>query len=177
MLASLNGGVVNHYEGGHTIMSDKKRRNRGSNQAIAKYTQDITKAEKGLSHRKLKARALCTHTKEPFVPALAFREEGGKPIWICKICGERVDLNRISDEKLQEAINTVSNACSIVKLMSNDSEKDKKLIEEVIADIQLKVNAYLMLAYKTALTNGTKQNRRRNGNNRRSGGVDFVDLR
>lgn len=143
----------------------KKQKWRGNSQ-IAKYTEQIATAEKGLSHRKLKARALCTHTKEPFTPALSYREENGKVVWVCKICGEKIDLNRISDEKLNEAINTINQACNTIKMMSSDSDKDKRLVEEVIADLQLKANAYLAQAYKAALNSSAKQNNRKNRQNR-----------
>ena len=120
------------------------------NRAIAKFNERVVVAEKQLNHRRLRAKALCTHTKRPMEPALAYKEENGQLKWICKICGENVDLTRIPDDELKKAIATVSQAC--------------KIIETVIADIQLKVNAYLYDAYKGALNMSKKAG---NQNNRR----------
>jgi RNase P subunit RPR2 len=143
----------------------KKRNSRGDNQAISKYVEKIATIEKGLSHRHLRARALCTHTKEPMNPALSFREdaEAGKMIWTCRICGQKIDLTRISDAKLEDAIATINQACDLIKIMSTGNEKDTKLVEEVIADIQMKTNAYLMEAYKAALNSSNKRSNRSNG--------------
>lgn len=151
-------------------MSDKKRKFRNGNNNIAKYYQEISGAEKVIGHRKLKARALCTHTKAPLVPDLSARDEGGKLVWYCRICGEKVDLNRISDDKLNDAIDTVCQACNTIKMMSGTSEKDRKICEEVAADVQLKLHAYLLQAYKSSLNNGGKQNKQ----NRRRSGINWV---
>lgn len=145
----------------------KKHKFGDNNRAIAKYTTELAEAEKSISHRKLRAKALCTHTKEPMVPNLSYKQENGKVVWACRTCGEIIDLARISDEDLKKAIETVSQACNMVKLMSNGSENDRRIIETVIADIQLKVRAYLYNAYKAALNTSQKQRNRR-GDRRRS---------
>ena len=134
------------------------------NRAIAKFNERVVVAEKQLNHRRLRAKALCTHTKRPMEPALAYKEENGQLKWICKICGENVDLTRIPDEELKKAIATVSQACNLIKIMSRGTEREQKIIETVIADIQLKVNAYLYDAYKGALNMSKKAG---NQNNRR----------
>jgi len=150
----------------------KKFKKRGDNQNIVKANEQLSTVEKKIGHRKLKIRAMCTHTKSPMEPALTYREEGGKIVWICKLCGDKVDLNRIPEDKLKEAINTVNQACNLVKLMSNDGERDRRLVEEIISDIQLKLNAYLVPAYNGALNSSAKQNNRRNRRNR-NGGVTW----
>lgn len=144
-----------------------------NNRAIAKYTNELAEAEKTISHRKLRVKALCTHTKEPRVPNLTYREDNGKLLWVCRTCGEVIDLTRITDDDLKKAIATVSQACNMVKLMSNGSDNDRRIVETVIADIQLKINAYLFNAYKTALNTSQKQKNRRNRDGRRGGAVTW----
>lgn len=144
-----------------------RRKYRGDNSNIVKYNEQLTKHEKGVQQRRLKMRALCTHTIEPFTPALVYKDKGaGKVEWVCKLCGERVDLTKIQDDSLRTAIDTVSQACNLIKIMSNGSEKDRRVIDTVVADIQLKVNAFLMPLYKTALNSTNKQAQRRNSKNR-----------
>lgn len=144
----------------------KKHRFGDSNKAIAKYSAELNEAEKSISHRRLRAKALCTHTKEPTVPDLTPRREGNKMTWVCRTCGKVVNLTRISDEDLKAAIETVDQACDMIKLMSQGKESDQKLVESVIADIQLKINAYLFNAYKSALNTSQKKGGDRNGNRR-----------
>lgn len=144
----------------------KRHKYGDNNRAIAKFTSDIAEAEKTISHRKLRAKALCTHTKDPTVPNLVYKnEDGGKVMWVCRACGEVVDLTRISDEDLKKAIYTISQACNMVKIMSTDSEQDRRIVETVIADVQLKVNAYIFNAYKSALNSSQKKSNRK-GNRR-----------
>jgi RNase P subunit RPR2 len=143
---------------------------RSGNRDVVKYMDAIGKNEKATQHRKLKARAICTHTKAPFDPALQFRKDDRDPnkvTWVCRICGEPVDLRRLEDAELDKAIETVAQACNLVKLFASDSESDQKLVSEYISDIQFKTRAVLKQAYKTALnSSGRQQNR--NQNRRRS---------
>ena len=150
----------------------KNSKYRDNNRAIAKFTSNIAEAEKTISHRKLRAKALCTHTKDPMVPNLVPKDENGKVLWVCRTCGEIVDLTRITDDDLKKAIYTLSQACNMIKIMSTGSENDRRIVETVIADVQLKANAYIFNAYKSALNSSQKKNNRRNGN-RRSRGVTW----
>lgn len=144
-------------------MSKKYRGNRD----VVKYMDAIGKNEKSNQHRKLKARAICTHTKAPFDPALQFRKDDRDPnkvTWVCRFCGEPVDLRRLDDAELDKAIETVAQACNLVKLFTSDSEADQRLVSDYIADIQFKTRAVLKQAYKSALSSsGRQQNRNRSG--------------
>ena len=51
--------------------------------------------------------------------------------------------------------------------------KNRELIEKVIADVQLKVNAYLIPAYRAALQTSAKRHLRNNRGNRRRGGMEW----
>lgn len=144
----------------------KKYRNNMSN-ALTKYREKLGEARRKLEHSGLRARALCTHTSEPGVPNLAFKkDQNGKVYWVCRICDERVDLNRISDDELKHAISVVNQACNMIKIMSRGTEYDQRMNEKVISDIQLKINAYLFSAYKGAVAASANQKNRQNGTRR-----------
>lgn len=145
------------------------RHYRNDNSDIAKYAEGLVKVEKAVAHKKLRARAMCTHTKDLFTPNLGYRDEGnGKIVWFCKTCGEEVDLNRLSDEQLKNLVHGINQACDLIKLMSTGSEKDRKITTDIVAEIQLKVNAYLIPLYKTALNNSGKQTSRRQRQGRKA---------
>lgn len=149
-------------------MSKKHNRYTDNNQGIAKYTSQLNEAEKSISQRRQRARALCTHTKRPRVPDLVPSEDGnGKMLWYCRSCHECIDLTRINDDELKKAINTISQACNMIKMMSEGTENDRKIIESVIADVQLKINVYIYQAYKSAL-NASQKPRNNRGNGRRN---------
>lgn len=147
-------------------MSNKNRnRNyRGDNAEIAKFNTVLAEHEKKVQHKRLKAKSLCTHCSSPTNTALTYKDENGKVVWICKICGERVDLSRINDDRLKDAIDTVSQACNLIKIMSSGSEKDQRIVHDIVAEIQFKANAYLFNLYKGSLASSAKQKQhRRNG--------------
>ena len=151
-------------------MSNNKsrRKYRGDNSQIVKYNEQLMQHEKGVQQRRLKMRALCTHTSEPFVPALTYKDVNGQVKWVCKLCGEQVDLMRITDDSLKSSIDTISQACNLIKIMSNGTEKDRRVVETIVADVQLKINAFIYTLYKTALNNSNKQAQRRNSRTSRS---------
>lgn len=144
-----------------------KRRDRfEQNRSVQKYMDRLGTTERTLSHRRLKARALCTHTREPQVPVLepTTNKATGETVWRCKYCGELISLKRLTPEQLDDYVQKTNQICDMIKLMSPGSEKDTELIEKVIASVQLNVNAYLIPAYNAALNVST---RKKDGRNRR----------
>lgn len=146
---------------------------RGDNAAIAKFNDALIKHEKGIQHKRLRAKSLCTHCSAPTRTALSYKDKNGKTVWICKICGEEVDLNRIDDQTLKDAIETVSQACNLIKIMSSGSEKDQKIVRDIVAEIQLKVNAYLFHLYKTSLASTAKQKQHGGGRRQQGGNITW----
>ena len=147
---------------------------RQTNKDIQKMYLEISRDEKKNSHRRLKVRAMCTHTKGPMQPYLTYeRLKDGTPVFICKNCQERIDLRIIPDEELKKAIDTVVRACNFIKIMSTGSEKDVKLIENVIAQIQMYCSAFLFDAYKAA--NNNKNRKMNQGSGTRGGGNVFLN--
>lgn len=148
--------------------------NRQTNRDIGKMYQEINRDEKKNSHRRLKVRAMCTHTKGPMQPYLTYetRQSDGVPIFICKNCQEKIDLRVIPDDELKKAIDTVVRACNFIKIMSTGSEKDVKLIETAISPIQMYCSAFLYDAYKAA--NKNKNRKMQHGSGQRGGGNVFL---
>ena len=151
----------------------KRRGQFEQNRNVQKYMDRLGKGEKTLSHRRLKARALCTHCKEPMVPVLEPVQKNGEVTWRCKYCGEEISLKRLDPDKLNEYQKMTNQICDMIKLMSSGSDKDTELVEKVVADVQLKVNAYLIPAYNVALNTSTRKKDARN--RRRRGGVQWGD--
>lgn len=150
-------------------MSNKFNKNAGANKKILKYMEELGGVERKAAHRRLKAKAVCTHTTDHLTPALEPRKKGDRVLWYCKFCGEEVNLKRLTDDELNDFVSKCNQICDMIKLMNNGSERERELIEKVIADVQLKVNAYLVPAYKMALNvSGKKNNRNRNGRRRSS---------
>ena len=147
--------------------SDVKKRRRRNGENIVKYNQDLVQVEKSLNHRRLKVRAMCTHALEPRVPNVE-RKVGpnGKVEWVCKLCGEKVSMHAIPDDRLDDAIQTVIDMGNFIKMMSMDSEHDRKIVEEVVADVQYKLLAVMKPAYKSALKSRNKGRGQGNGNQR-----------
>lgn len=142
------------------------KRTRHDNADVVKYMEGLAKFEKHAAHKKLRARAICTHTKGILDPNLSYRQENGQMVWFCKACGEQVDLHRLSDDDLNEMVKRINQACDLIKMMSTGSEKDRKIVSEIVADVQMKVNAYLVPLYKNALNSSSKQANRRQQRNR-----------
>lgn len=152
---------------------EDKRNRANLNQAYQKYIEDLSAVEHKVSHKRLKARALCTHTKEPLQPALEPKRNGDKVTWVCKFCGEEMSLKKLSDQELNETVQKINQICDMIKIMNTGSKSDRELIEKVIADVQLKVNAYLIPAYRAALQTSAKRHLRNNRGNRRRGGMEW----
>lgn len=145
----------------------------GANMKIRKYMEDLSGIERKTQHRRLKAKAVCTHINDHMNPALEPRKKGDRVVWYCKICGEEVNLKRLTDEELNDFVAKCNQICDMIKMMSNGSERERELIDKVISDVQLKVNAYLVSAYKMALNVSGKKNNGRNRNRRRGSSVTW----
>lgn len=148
----------------------KPNRNRGDNREISKMNAEIVKEEKRGAHRRLRLQALCTHTKSPQHPDVVPtnpNNNGGKRLWICRHCQRKMDMSMVSEERLKEAIETIANVCDFIKISSTGSEKDQRLNEEVISEIEFKCTAFLMDAFKAAKKQSNKQSR---GGNAYGGG-------
>lgn len=154
------------------MAKDYSNRPRRDNAEISKVYQEIVSGEKKIAHRRLKVRALCTHTRSPQVPFMTYKKihdpktNTDKTIWVCRICGQEVDLAGMDEQKLIDAINTVTNAVDFIKIMTNGSERDNKLVTDVLAEIHFRINAYLLNAYRSARNTSTK----RTNDERRAGG-------
>lgn len=138
----------------------KPNHNRGDNREIAKLNAELIKEEKRGAHRRLRMQALCTHTSSPQHPNVTPKVlDNGKKIWICRNCQRKMDMTTISEEKLREAIDTIANVCDFIKISSPGSDRDQKLNEEVISELEFKATAFLMDAYKAAKKASNKANK------------------
>lgn len=146
-----------------------------NNKDISKIYNEIVKDERRSSSRRLRLRAACVHPSQSADNAnlIPKKQDDGTILWICRLCGEKMDLRIIPDERLKNAIQTITDACNFIKIMSSNSEKDVRLVDEVISDVQYKINAFIGDAYKAAKNSGMKRNQMRREGGYRSGGNSY----
>lgn len=147
-------------------MSRDKKRMNSEYQRISKAMEEVASVDKQSARARIKVRARCPHAKVPGTPELVRKNTSdGKVEWYCRNCGEKISLERISDDDLKKAIQTVCDAANIVKIMAKSG--DSRLVE-AMAEIQIRCNTLLYNAYKNALSSTNK-----NRNKRRSATVNW----
>lgn len=101
---------------------------------IKNNMSDIRNVEKITAKEKLKLRCKCQHVDENGKTVL-FRAEGqnskspitGNPLFVCRLCGSYLDIQEITEEQLDEAIDTISRAANIVKMRLRPNQSDDDL--------------------------------------------------
>lgn len=128
-------------------MSDKKRPdkfNGGKKEVRNKealntknYMIDIRNAEIIANTAKIKIRAKCSHTDENGRTVL-FRAGDkksnftGNPLFMCRICGQYLDISDLSEDDLASAIDTVCRAGEIIKMrLVETNENDQKMKKKI----------------------------------------------
>ena len=132
---------------------------------ITKMYTEIVKDEKKTAHRRLRLRSACPHRMDDKPTLKPQRQPDGRVIFKCQMCGQMIDLTTIQDGDLQKAIDTIVRACDFIKMTAGTSERDRRLVEEVISEIEFMAQAFMRDAYKAARGHSTKKfnkNGRRN---------------
>ncbi len=149
-------------------MDGNKKKNSGKIPKIIKNNMtDIRNVEKIATKEKLKLRCKCQHVDESG-RAVLFRADGQKsditdhPLFVCRLCGSYLDIQEISEDELNRAIDTICRASDIIKmrLMPEKSEDDLKNYTKVWKNQYFIKDRFADL-FKAA---------RRRANRRRSGG-------
>ena len=89
----------------------------------------------------LKLQCLCPHQRgrAPSLKKTGRVDSEGNVIWACKRCGKPVNLIRIEDQELRNAVDLVSNAIDIIKMTRNlENDKEAKMIDS-ISKLQFKL--------------------------------------
>lgn len=142
-----------------------KQEPRRNGHDISKIYTEIVKDEKKTAHRRLRLRSACPHRMDDKPTLKPNRQPDGRLIFKCQMCGQIIDLHTIPEEELQTAINVIVRACDFIKMTAGNSERDRRLVDEVISEIEFMSQAFMMDAYKAARSHSNKKfnrNGRRN---------------
>lgn len=158
-------------------MSDKKKEfgkipkeSKGKGSKIVKNNMvDLRNVERITNKQKVKWRCKCQHIDENG-RSTVFRSDNkrseitGNPLFVCRICGAYLDLGEITEEKLAEAMDTISRASDIIKfrLRPEQSDEDMENYKMIWKTQYMMKNGKFADLFKAAL--------RRNKNKKRSGG-------
>lgn len=120
-------------------MNDNKKKNSGkSSKMIRNDMQDIRNIERITTKEKLRLRCKCQHVDEQFKPAV-FRADGqksdvtGHPLFVCRLCGAYLDLQEITEDDLNNAMDVMCRASEVIKLRlrPDKSEGDRSSLKKV----------------------------------------------
>ena len=154
-------------------MSKDETRSRDNYKAMVKVIKKINDNEKLGNAARKKARAQCMHKRgNNFTLVRQEAKVPGEPVtWACKTCGAKIMLQRISEKDLQSAVDTVYQACNMVKVsLRDESEKDRHY-KEMICDLMFKLDSYIVPLYKAAVS--SNGNRKRDRDDRRRSSIDW----
>lgn len=133
---------------------------------IAKKIQRVREIDKKSALSKKLICAECLHRKNGSYALVRSdnRGPGGGTEWHCKNCGAKIELKQIDQKELLKAIDTVYQACNMVKLTARPdvSEKDASLVK-MVSDMMFRLDAYLPQMYQAALSNKGANHDRKNG--------------
>lgn len=138
--------------------------------------RDLQEERKKLEKKMAKVKIPCSHTNSNGKIKVEFRKG---TIAECKKCGCVFDFERISDEDLNDAVEVIHNAINQIKALSNDPEKEMKIIETLgQIDYSLSELAELYTRTVSKYGKGGKKNKNKNKNNDSIGsyGVGNLDL-
>lgn len=144
-----------------------------NSKSIAKQFQKIKEIDKKTALSRKRLSAECLHRKNGQYALVRKDGRDGAPTeWHCRICGAKIELRQIDQKKLQDAVDTVYQACNMIKLTARPdvSEKDASLIK-MVSDIMFRIDAYLPSMYQAALSAKSNNKGERKGS--RGGNVVF----
>lgn len=149
----------------------KGNKNKGNKipKIIRNSMSDIRNVEKVTAKEKLKVRCQCQHVDEGG-KAVLFKSDKekspytGAPLFVCRICGQYIDISEITEEKLEDSMDTIARAGDIIKMrlraeQNEEDEKNLKRVSKIIYDMR---SGKFRDLFRAA--------RKRNNNGRRNGG-------
>lgn len=136
--------------------------------------RDIYEEETRLRRKREKLKIPCSHTndkgkiKVDFIKGTVAR---------CRKCGAQFDFSQIPMDDLYEAIDVVHNALNQIKALSNDPEKESKLISD-LGSIDYNLSEMAELYKRTIEKNGKggKNKKKHSDNSFGSYGANSLDF-
>lgn len=133
----------------------------GKNKDIMMSKKEIMRAKKETEKQERLIKSLCAHQKKN--GKLAVRPIGNRGDYICEICDEEFNMNPVSSQDLQAAIQVVHNAIQQCRAWS-DIESDEKIIR-ALGETDYNIGYVLPALYKKILTHYSKDGKKKNKNN------------
>lgn len=132
-----------------------------------KKTHDrIKNQQKALNKENERVKCLCPHRKDgqaTLVRRITDEENESAHTheWVCYQCEKVVNLKRISEEELRNAIDTIDRAIDVIKFScKQNNERDLKFHSKV-SKTQYRIRNMIDQAYRASLNENDKRNNRR----------------
>ena len=109
-------------------MKDKK------NTKIQKESVEISKREAGLRKAREKNMCKCTHVKNKGDYSLVKDKSSNNPLhYKCTQCDKKIDITKLDEAKIDEALNIVDRMCDIIKMTiaSSNKESDIEFVDKI----------------------------------------------
>lgn len=135
---------------------------------------NLEKAQKELDKEKAKIAIPCSHTNDKGKIKVEFLKGN---LARCKKCGAKFDFGIISEDELDRAVRTIHNAINQIKAMSDDPEREEKVIRS-LGELDFNLKETKTLYLKTIAEFG-KGKKKKNKNNDQfgsygAGAVEFI---
>ena len=129
--------LKNVYKNNSKIIQDKRR-------LAEKARGNISKIEG-------KIVCECQHLdKNGEVAMRVLKNDGGRPMVVCKLCGKKIDITNKPDSEIDNAIAIIDYMCDVIKIglnITNDKDADAY---KKIAKLQYRTNYQLKALYNQA---------------------------
>ena len=87
----------------------------------------------------------------------------GAPLYTCHECYKKIDLNSISQEEFERALNVIDRICDVSKLrLDCKTDRDRELLSN-IAQFQFQLNEMVRNLYNTAVKGNNKKKKQHRG--------------
>ena len=135
-----------------------------------KTTKRINNQQKELSKQKEKVQCSCQHKKDG--QATLVRKKGGNPFeWVCYQCEKLVNLKRIEEDDLQNAISILDAAIDIAKFSCRENSSVDNNFQGKLAKTQYRIRNVILPIYRAALNEN--QRREKKSSNRMGGNASW----
>lgn len=130
--------------------------------SIKKDMEMIDKQEKSLRKYREKRQCDCMHKRDGGPSLGKSKDPGdGNLVYQCWCCRKKVDLERIDQQKLEDACKLIDKAIDIIKLSCSTTDAADKELVEKLGKVQYRVRNLIPDAYKTALKANSKKGKKK----------------
>jgi len=138
---------------------------------IKKTSRRIKNQQHELSKQSEKIKCACNHKKDG--QATLVRKKGGSPYeWICYQCEKVVNLKKIDEDDLQNAIDLIDTALDVAKFSCRENNAADNNFQGKLAKTQYRVRNVVAPVYKAALNENQKKSSKHS--NRMGGNVNWT---